>query len=309
MKKELFTFTGTAGNSLSAVIWLPEKTPKLLFQITHGMTEHMGRYEKLAEKLAEQGIATAGFDLPGHGRNPGHPDCASFGETGWTQTLADMQAFSEFLTSRFTDVPLVLMGFSLGSFLVRDYLSSEFKMPSAAVIMGTGTQPSLILSGIKKLVEREIKKEGFNNTTPLIHKLSFETYNQKFKPAGTDFDWLCSDEQELETYMSDPLRRANISSGLFWQLLDSMQRTGQADTCAHIPKALPILLLSGSNDPVGDFGKGVQNVELLIKKAGMRKLRMELIPHARHDIFHEKQSGAAGQAMEILLSFLEPFKI
>lgn len=168
MKKELFTFTGTAGNSLPAVIWLPEKTPKLLFQITHGMTEHMGRYEKLAEKLTEQGIVTAGFDLPGHGRNPGHPDCASFGEAGWTQTLADMQAFSEQLTSRFAGVPLVLMGFSLGSFLVRDYLSSGYPLPSAAVIMGTGTQPSLLLSGIKKLVEREIKKEGFNNTTPLF---------------------------------------------------------------------------------------------------------------------------------------------
>lgn len=309
MKKELFTFTGTAENSLSAVLYFPEGEPKLLFQITHGMTEHMGRYEELAEKLAEQGIVTAGFDLPGHGRNPGHPDCASFGESGWTQTLADMQAFSQLLASRFSGLPLVLMGFSLGSFLVRDYLSSGYTMPSAAVIMGPGTQPSLILSGIKKLVEREIKKEGFNNTTPLIHKLSFETYNQKFKPAGTDFDWLCSDERELETYMSDPLRRANISTGLFWQLLDAMQRTGQADTCARIPKELPVLLLSGSDDPVGDFGKGVQNVELLMKKAGMSQIRMELIPHARHDVFHEKQSGAAGQAAEILLSFLKPFMI
>ena len=158
MKKELFTFTGTAGNSLSAILYLPE----------------------------------------------GHPDCASFGESGWAQTLADMQAFSELLISRFAGIPLVLMGFSLGSFLVRDYLSSDCIMSSAAVIMGTGTQPSLILSGIKKLVEREIKKEGFNSTTPLIHKLSFETYNQKFKPAGTDFDWLCSDERELDIYMSDP---------------------------------------------------------------------------------------------------------
>lgn len=78
MKKELFTFTGTAGNSLSAVIWLPEKTPKLLFQITHGMTEHMGRYERLAEKLAERGIVTAGFDLPGHGRKPGTPGLCIF---------------------------------------------------------------------------------------------------------------------------------------------------------------------------------------------------------------------------------------
>lgn len=309
MKKELFTFTGTAGNSLSAIIWLPEKTPKLLFQITHGMTEHMGRYERLAEKLTEQGIVTAGFDLPGHGRNPGHPDCASFGETGWTQTLADMQAFSEQLTSRFAGIPLVLMGFSLGSFLVRDYLSSGYTLPSAAVVMGTGTQPSLLLSGIKKLVEREFKKEGFNNTTPLIHKLSFETYNQKFKPAGTDFDWLCSDEQELEAYMSDPLRRANISSGLFWQLLDAMQRTAQPEAYASLPKEFPVLLLSGAADPVGSFGEGVKTVAKIMKKAGMNNVQLKLIAHARHDVFHELQSGAADEMTELLLSFLHPFLI
>lgn len=293
MKKEFF--------------WSPEGEPKLILQVTHGMTEHMGRYEELALKLAGHGIATAGFDLPGHGRNPGRPDCATFGKDGWMQTLQDIQAFSEQLKNRFPGVPLILMGFSLGSFLVRDYLRTGSEKISGAVLMGTGTQPSLILTGIKKLVEREIKREGFDNTTPLIHKLSFETYNQKFKPAGTDFDWLCSDEQELETYMTDPLRRANISSGLFWQLLDAMQRTGQADACANIPDDFPVLLLSGTDDPVGDFGKGVETVFSLMKKAGMSHVQKELIPHARHDVFHEKQSGAASQATEVLLAFLKQF--
>ena len=175
--------------------------------------------------------------------------------------------------------------------------------------MGTGTQPSLLLSGIKKLVDREIKKEGFNNTTPLIHKLSFETYNQKFKPAGTDFDWLCSDEQELEAYMSDPLRRANISSGLFWQLLDAMQRTAQPEAYASLPKEFPVLLLSGAADPVGSFGEGVKTVAKIMKKAGMNNVQLKLIAYARHDVFHELQSGAADEMTELLLSFLHSFLI
>ena len=92
MKIDRFSFSGTAGNALEAYIWSPDSEPKVILQVTHGMTEHMGRYEKLAEELAAQGVVTAGFDLPGHGRNPGRPDCASFGEFGWIQTLADMCA-------------------------------------------------------------------------------------------------------------------------------------------------------------------------------------------------------------------------
>ena len=120
MKIERFSFSGTAGNALEAYIWSPDSEPKVILQVTHGMTEYMGRYEKLAEELAAQGVVTAGFDLPGHGRNPGRPDCASFGESGWKQTLADMHAFSRLLKKRYQNLPLVLLGFSLGSFLVRE---------------------------------------------------------------------------------------------------------------------------------------------------------------------------------------------
>ena len=315
MKIERFSFSGTAGNALEAYIWSPDGEPKVILQVTHGMTEHMGRYEKLAEELAAQGVVTAGFDLPGHGRNPGRPDCASFGESGWKQTLADMHAFSQLLKKRYQNLPLVLLGFSLGSFLVREYLGAlpeanvndkqKNCMPAGAVIMGTGKQPFVVLSMIKKVVEGQIKKEGFNHTTPLVRKLSFGTYNQKFAPNRTDFDWLCADNEELEVYMTDPRRRENISSGLFWQLLDSMQRTGKPELCGRYPKDLPILLLSGADDPVGDAGKGVQAVAALFWKAGLTHVQIELIPHARHDLLHEEASGAAGQARELLKEFIK----
>ena len=127
---------------------MPDGDPKQLLQITHGMTEHMGRYEVFAEYLQPMGIAVAGFDLRGHGRNSGDPDVASFGEGGWAASIEDMQLFYEHLQRRFSGKPHFMLGFSLGSFLLREYLT---KYPdegalSGAIIMGTGTQPETISS-------------------------------------------------------------------------------------------------------------------------------------------------------------------
>ena len=93
MRKEAFEFAGFGGVKLPAVLWLPDGEPRRILQITHGMTEHIGRYEALAENLTAQGIAVAGYDLRGHGQNPGNPDVASFGEDGWEASLEDMHLF------------------------------------------------------------------------------------------------------------------------------------------------------------------------------------------------------------------------
>ena len=90
-------FAGCSGTSLPVYLWTPDCEPKAVLQITHGMTEHMGRYTRLAEMLCAHGIAAAGFDLRGHGKNPGNPSCASFGEGGWEASLEDMHLFFAFL--------------------------------------------------------------------------------------------------------------------------------------------------------------------------------------------------------------------
>lgn len=97
MKAEIFEFTGYRGTVLHARLWMPEADVKGVLQITHGMTEHMGRYEGFAEFLGNMGIAVTGFDLRGHGKNSGNPEVASFGEDGWTATVEDMRMFWELL--------------------------------------------------------------------------------------------------------------------------------------------------------------------------------------------------------------------
>lgn len=290
MRTELMEFVGHNGKELPAVLWLPEGEVKTVLQITHGMTEHMGRYEPFAEYLTPLGIAVAGFDLRGHGKNPGDPNVASSGEGGWDASVEDMRLFFELLEQRFPEIPHYMLGFSLGSFLLREYLGKYPEGIAGAIIMGTGYQPGWLLSVMMGIVKGQINKAGFDDTTDLVKLLSFGTYNQKFKPNRTTADWLCADQDELDKYLADPLVRKDISAGLFWELLGSMKRTGNPDTYKTWAKNMPILLLSGQNDPVGDFEKGVQTVYNHMVKTGMKNVPLRLVPGARHDLLHEEAS-------------------
>ena len=281
-------------HELSGRIYLPESKPKGYFHVVHGMTEHMGRYEAFARYLCSMGITVAGFDLRGHGKNPGDAEVASFGEGGWAASIEDMRLFYELLEQRLTVVPHYMLGFSLGSFLLREYLT---KYPdegevAGAIIMGTGHQPGWLLSIMMGIVNGQIKKAGFDKTTDLVRQLSFGTYNQKFKPNRTTADWLCADETELDKYLADPLVRKDISAGLFWELLGSMKRTGSAYEYDGWDTSIPILLISGQDDPVGDGGKGVQEISRRMKKSGMENVTIKLFPGARHDLLHEEKNGA-----------------
>ena len=296
MRTETFELIGYNKTVLPGQIWLPEGDVKAVLQIAHGMTEHMGRYEAVAETLAANGIAVAGFDLRGHGKNPGDTAVASFGEGGWQASIQDMRLCFQALVQRFPGVPKYMLGFSLGSFLLREYLSQYPTKDeiAGAIIMGTGHQPGWLLSIMMGIVKGQIKKVGFNKTTDFVRKLSFGTYNQKFSPNRTTADWLCADTKELDKYLSDPLVRKDISAGLFWELLGSMKRTGSVAEYAGWNVNLPILLISGQDDPVGDGGKGVQAIYQHMRKAGLNKVTMKLYPGARHDLLHEMQhSGEA----------------
>ena len=287
MRTEHFELIGSDGKSLPAVIWQPENT-KAVLQVTHGMTEHMGRYEAFAAEMAERGIAVAGFDLRGHGQNPGDPEVASFGEGGWQASISDMYLFQLHLQQIFPNIPHFMLGFSLGSFLLRDFLNTyPTDSLSGAVIMGTGHQPGWLLSVMMEIVAGQIKKVGFNHTSDLIKQLSFGTYNQKFKPNRTEADWLCANRAALDVYLADPLVRKNISAGLFWELLASMKRRSGKTEYDRWDKTLPILLISGQDDPVGDGGKGVTSIFRQMQKTGMEKAALKLIAGARHDLLHE----------------------
>lgn len=301
MDKKYFAFCGSDGTMLPAVIWRPDSTRAVL-QIVHGMTEHMDRYENFAAEMVSHGIAVAGFDLRGHGKNPGNKDVASFGIGGWQASVEDIHQFHEHLQQLFPGIPQFILGFSLGSFLLREYLTahSDEESLSGAIIAGTGHQPRWLLSIIMAIVKGELKKSGFDRTTDLVRQLSFGAYNQKFKPNRTIADWLCANSLELDDYLADSLVRKDISAGLFLELLGSMKRTGSVFEYDGWDTALPILLISGQDDPVGNAGKGITALYQRMRTSGLEEVTMQLLSNVRHDLLHEDS-----RASDFLVRWLE----
>ena len=301
MIQEFYTYKDTTENEIQAHIWLPKDEVKCVLQVAHGMTEHIGRYGELAKFLTQEGVAVVGFDLRGHGIKGKGMACASFGVEGWEATLEDIHQLHLSMKTRFADARHYLLGFSLGSFLVREYFSTyEDHDFAGTIIMGTGQQPALVLSVIMAIVKSEIKKVGHDSTTDLVRNLSFGTYNKKFSPNRTRADWLCSDETELDKYITDALCKEDISAGLFWQLLASMKRTADKNTYQKWKKDMPVLLISGEDDPVGDAGKGVRLVEKSMKNGGLKNVTLKLYPGARHDILHEEKLGTASSVYQVI---------
>lgn len=303
MRKEEFTFAGYGGFTIPAVMWSPEVAPIAVLQITHGMTEHMGRYEPLAEYLTEQGIAVAGFDLRGHGKHPGTGDLASFGQGGWEAAIGDMKIFFDWIEEQLPGIPHFLHGFSLGSFLVREYLGKYPQDTAGAVILGTGNQPRWLLTIMELIVGGQIKKVGFDGYSPLVRQLSFGTYNQNFKPNRTQKDWLCADNDTLDDFLADDLCRENFSAGLFYQMLGAMKRTGRKNAYVGWNREMPVLLICGAQDAVGNMGKGAEKVKLAMEKAGLG-VSFHLLPGSRHMVLGEEASGAAATARNLIANFL-----
>ena len=307
MKKETFKFHGGNHKVIEGIVWSPETQPNAVVHIVHGMTEHIGRYEDFADELVKENIAVCGFDLRGHGTNLEN-NCASFGHDGWQATKEDIKAMHTAIKKRFPQTPHFLLGFSLGSFIAREYIDTYPEDFSGAVIMGTGHQPASVLSIMCAIVKGQIKKSGFDRTTPLVKKLSFESYNNNFKPNRTASDWLCSDSLQLDRYIDDPFCRENISSGLFYQLLTAMKSTGHPAAYSNTDKDMPLLLISGGDDPVGGSGKGVTQAEEIMKKAGMRRITKVIFAGARHDLLHETAGGQAKKATETIINWIKTNK-
>ncbi len=292
------------GNPIYGYLYEPENglVNKVIYVI-HGITEHMGRYEDFAKTMSEDGIAVVGIDLRGHGLSNQHSSCATFGKEGWDKVLNDLHQFYDYIKNRYSNKKVYLLGFSLGSFLTREYINKYYKDKIAgAMIMGTGSQPSWVLSMVMAAVKGEINKVGYDETSPLIKKLSFGEYNKKFKPNKTESDWLCSDENSLNDYINDPLCKKDISAGLFYDLLSSMKKTSMPDAYEHVNKNLPVLLLSGTHDPVGNMCKGAKQVYNDMLKYGLKNVEIELFENARHDILHE--SSVSSKVIDSIKEFI-----
>ena len=291
MKMEEFYYKSADGKTeIHAVKWLPETDPIAILQIAHGVTEYIERYENLAKYFTEKGFIVCGNDHIGHGKSIAkEAKPMYFGPKGsWNFAVKDINECQKIISSEYSQLPYFMLGFSLGSFLLRTYLIDYDTNIDMAIIMGTGTVPKIQIKLAQMIVNNEAKKVGEDNTSPLIQKLTFETYNKSFEPNRTKYDWLCSNNESLDEYISDPMRGEDFSAGLFRELLEGMDYTNTYSNIKKMNKDIPILFMSGDKDPVGNQSKGVIQAYNKFKKFGIKSVDIKLYKDLRHDILHEK---------------------
>lgn len=291
MKREEFYYKSADNiTNIHACIWIPDNTPIGIIQIAHGVTEYILRYEDFANYFASKGYLVIGNDHIGHGLSVAEgKEKMYFGPKGsWNFVVKDIKKCVDLTKERYPNIPYILLGFSLGSFLVRTYLIDYPGTVEKAIIMGTGQISPIAIKLAIMMANSEAKKVGEECSTEKIHDLTFGTYNKIFAPNKTEYDWLCANENVLNEYINDPLRGGDFSAGLFREMLNGMLYTSKLKNIKRMNTNIPIFLISGEKDPVGNCGKGVVKTYKDFKKCGMKRIDIKLYTNDRHDILHEK---------------------
>lgn len=289
MKKEEFYIRSTDKHTkIHGIWWKPEREVSAVLQITHGMMEHIDRYDRFATWMAEHGIAVVGHDHLGHGKTGAVTDLSFFGESkGSAYLVQDLLRVTKLMKMEYPDVPHVLMGHSMGSFITRRYLTVHGRQLDGAILMGTGGQP-LMLAVLGKVAATLIgAAKGKRYRSPLLKKMVLGSYNRAFKPNRTTCDWLSRDEDVVDAYTQDPYCDVSFTCQAYVDFFNILIDLGMKRQFQNIPKEMPLLLISGEDDPVGDFGKGVEKVYDQFVEFGMEEAEIKLYPHARHEILNE----------------------
>lgn len=261
---------------------------KAVFQIAHGMAEHSARYDAFAEFLASHGYAVFINDHLGHGKSiSGEDELGYFGkENGRDALVNDVKTLTGIAKKEFPDKPVVLFGHSMGSFVVRKYCALYGDNIDAAIFCGTsGSNPG---AGIGAALAAVIAREkGDHHRSHLLDSLAFGSYNKRFKPARTNYDWLTRDEKIVDQYVVDPLCGFRFTDPGYRELFKLLEDVSAKKWYNSVPYILPILLISGDDDPVGAYGKGIREVSAGLKKSGHQDVTMKLYPGGRHEILNE----------------------
>ena len=304
MNKREFYYPSSDGKTrIHAVEWIPEEEPKAILQIAHGVTEYILRYEELAEYLTNKGILVVGNDHIGHGTSIAEKAKPMyFGPEGsFKYAVDDVNTLYKTTKEKYENIPYIILGFSLGSFIVRRFLIDYPDTVDGAILVGTGQIAPIKIKIAKFIAKSEAKKHGEDNPTPMIKSLSFDNYNKLFKPNRTDYDWLCLSKTSLDKYIKDEKRGKELSAGLFREMLSGMEYTGNLENIKKMNKDIPIIFLSGEMDPVGEKGKSVKKAYDYFKKAEIKDVSMKLYKDLRHDILHEDNSE---QIYQDILEFI-----
>lgn len=291
MKKEEFYFDSRDNDTkLHAVRWMPDSENVAgIVQIVHGMAEYVERYEELAAYLTDRNFVVTGEDHLGHGKS-----VPEGGQQGYfceqdpaTVVVRDVHRLKKMTQELYPGVPYFILGHSMGSFITRNYICRYGTGIDGALILGTGMQSAGLLLASKTVAAIEGAFRGQRHVSRMMDKAAFGAYNRRIAEKRTDYDWLSRDEERVDAYIADPDCGFVFTVNGFKTLFELISRAKKPENLRKIPAELPIFMASGAEDPVGNYGKGVEKAYRSLQGVGVRDLTLKLYPEDRHELMNE----------------------
>lgn len=290
MKKEhIFIPSGDGKTKLHGIIWKPESGEvKAVLQLVHGMAEHIDRYHDFAAYLTKQGFAVIGHDHLGHGQSLNDKkDLGFFAEKeGYRIVVEDMYRVTCVGKEQFAEKPWFILGHSMGSFMVRRYLTYHSDELAGVIIMGTGQIPGALAKAGCMMANLIRVLKGDHHRSKLLLAMSTGGYNKFFEPARTPADWLSRNEENCDRYVADELCGFTFTASAYRDFFTVLGELAAGRDYDKIRRELPILLNAGEVDPVGG-AKDVPKVYEQYRSMGMRDVTLKLYPKDRHEILNE----------------------
>ena len=284
MRKEFYYLSHDGKTQIHAIRWTPEGEVKAVLQIAHGMVEHIERYDDFATFMAQNGILVVGHSHLGHGKSMiSKEKMGYFAEPNGNQcVIEDIHELRNIVCKKYPNVPYFMMGHSMGSFLLRQYLGIYGKGLSGAIIMGTGDQPDIAVGGGKIVCKLLAAVKGWEHRSDFVNSLVIGGFEKKMGKA-----WLSRNEENVKNYAADPLSGFVFTLNAFYHMFDGMSKMNAQEKAGKIVKNLPMFFVAGAEDPVGNNGKGVEAVYRKYQEKGAENVQIKLYPGDRHEILNE----------------------
>ena len=287
--KDFYFNSSTGKNKIHARMCVPDAEPRAIVQIIHGIAEYIGRYDEFMSFLADNGIIAVGTDHLGHGKSIESEEQTGFFayDNGWDYVVRDEEVLRLAMHENYPELPIIVFGHSMGSFMTRTLLIRYPDAFNAAIISGTGNQGAALVNGGLFMGNLVTGLRGAHHYSKFLNNLAFGSYNKIYDNPKTEYDWLSRDEANVQKYIDDPLCGFIPSCSLFRDMMTGVKFITNKKSLTAMNKDMPVYFMSGDMDPVGECGKGVQKAYNNFLEAGMKDVSIKLYPGGRHEMLNE----------------------
>lgn len=287
--KDFYFNSSTGKNKIHARMCVPDAEPRAIVQIIHGIAEYIDRYDEFMSFLADNGIIAVGTDHLGHGKSIESEEQTGFFayDNGWDYAVRDEEVLRLAMHENYPELPIIVFGHSMGSFMTRTLLIRYPDAFNAAIISGTGNQGAALVNGGLFMGNLVTGLKGAHHYSKFLNNLAFGSYNKIYENPKTEYDWLSRDEANVQKYIDDPLCGFIPSCSLFRDMMTGVKFITNKKNLTAMNKDMPVYFMSGNMDPVGECGKGVQKAYSNFLEAGMKDVSIKLYPGGRHEMLNE----------------------